>query len=246
MGQLHRHRGQLHQRPVQLLALLLVQLPALLSHGRARRLTASATGSLPAYWLVNGSGQAEDFNGPKSQHFTFTWKPAGAVSWTGNYYTGIESPDAAPLAGPSTVPVQAGLPPPRSGPRLTDAPTSWIPTRPGPGPADHAGRRGRLFIRRVRANAAPARVTIGAVYLRRRAGAELVGGRAGRVPLRPRRRLQRRDPGSKGNHPDRGLPRPPGFCCAGSGGATSPTSRYFLALRAGSAEDRNRHAPPWA
>ena len=45
MGQLARHRRQLHQRSNELLALVLLRLPALLSHGRSREPARSATNS---------------------------------------------------------------------------------------------------------------------------------------------------------------------------------------------------------
>lgn len=42
------------------------------------------------YWLINGSGQSEDFNGFKSHVVALTLKPAGSLSWSVNYYTGVE------------------------------------------------------------------------------------------------------------------------------------------------------------
>ncbi len=45
-----------------------------------------------AFWLVNGANETEDFNAQKSQNFSVTAKPVKSVSWTTNYYTGVEPP----------------------------------------------------------------------------------------------------------------------------------------------------------
>ena len=44
------------------------------------------------YWLVNGVNQTLDFNAQKSQNFTATLKPVKSLSWTTNFYTGVEPP----------------------------------------------------------------------------------------------------------------------------------------------------------
>jgi hypothetical protein len=45
-----------------------------------------------AYWLVNGVNETEDFNAQKSQNFSVTLKPVKTLSWTTNFYTGVEPP----------------------------------------------------------------------------------------------------------------------------------------------------------
>jgi hypothetical protein len=53
--------------------------------------------STTATWmLVNGVNQMEDFNGFKSTHFMLSKALSKDLSWTGGYYVGRESRDAAP------------------------------------------------------------------------------------------------------------------------------------------------------
>jgi len=63
------------------------------------------------YWLVNGSGQAENFNGFKSQAAIVNIKPNKNISWNINYYEGQEQRDLVALYNPviPTLPTQPGL-----------------------------------------------------------------------------------------------------------------------------------------
>ena len=85
------------------------------------------------YWLVNGIGQSEDFNGAKSQNVTATVKPAKSLTWTSNYYTGNENPDIVPnyVPGPAALPTQPNLstetilPAPRGRTHILDSIFTW-------------------------------------------------------------------------------------------------------------------------
>ena len=52
------------------------------------------------YGVVNGVGQAEDFNGFKSQLMFLTLHPSKTVSWNMNYYGGQEQRDVVPTLNP--------------------------------------------------------------------------------------------------------------------------------------------------
>lgn len=60
------------------------------------------------YWLVNGIGQSEDFNGFKSQAVLFNVTPHKTLTFNLNYYTGQEG-RAWQSSVPSTLPTQPGL-----------------------------------------------------------------------------------------------------------------------------------------
>jgi len=62
-----------------------------------------------AYWIVNGTNQAEATNGFKDELFGFTAKPRKSVTWVVNYYLGQEHPDRVVVAPTSPIPVQPGL-----------------------------------------------------------------------------------------------------------------------------------------
>ena len=65
------------------------------------------------YWLVNGVQQSEDFNGNKSQALLLAFKPAKALTWNVNYYSGVEDRDTVPALNPGipVLPTQPGLSP---------------------------------------------------------------------------------------------------------------------------------------
>lgn len=52
------------------------------------------------YLLTNGIQQTEDFNDFKSNQVVAVIKLVPAVSWTVNYYTGVEQPDGGEVGGP--------------------------------------------------------------------------------------------------------------------------------------------------
>lgn len=89
-----------------------------------------------SYWLVNGIQQSEDFNGFKSQAILFTVKPSSKLSWSVNYYTGIEGRDEAPALNPGlpALPTQPGLPTeiirpvPRGRTHIFDTYAAWSAT----------------------------------------------------------------------------------------------------------------------
>lgn len=122
-----------------------------------------------AYWLVNGAGQAEDFNGFKSQNFQFVVKPSAALTWTTNYYTGQEQRDVVPVLNPAfpTLPTQPGLPTqmvvpaPDGRMHILDTYVSWSAT-----PKLTLAAEGDYVINRVLSHSAPAHVTGGAAYMR--------------------------------------------------------------------------------
>ena len=89
------------------------------------------------HWLVNGSGQTEDFNGSKSNAFLFTVRPTKTVSWNLNYYFGQENRDLVPAYNPGlpSFATQPGLsltpipgPKPDGKTHIFDTYASWSPT----------------------------------------------------------------------------------------------------------------------
>ncbi len=122
-----------------------------------------------AYWLVNGAQQTEDFNGFKSQAFLFTLKPASAVTWNVNYYSGQEQPDVVPVLNPGlpTEATQPGLPTtpivpaPNGREHIFDTYATWnaSPKLTLAGEADYV-------INRVFAGSSPRHATAGAAYAR--------------------------------------------------------------------------------
>jgi hypothetical protein len=60
------------------------------------------------YWIVNGTQQSEPTNSFKDQLFGYVLTPRKNITWTMNYYIGLEHPDSVPSTG-CTAPVQPGL-----------------------------------------------------------------------------------------------------------------------------------------
>jgi hypothetical protein len=122
-----------------------------------------------AYWLVNGAGQTEDFNGFKSQNFQVAVKPSSSLTWTTNYYTGQEQRDVVPALNPGfpTLPTQPGLPTqmvvpaPDGRMHILDTYVSWNAT-----PKLTLAAEGDYAINRVLNHSTPAHVTGGAAYVR--------------------------------------------------------------------------------
>jgi len=121
------------------------------------------------YGVVNGVGQAEDFNGFKSQLMFLTLHPSKTVSWNINYYGGQEQRDVVPVLNPGfpTEPTQPGLPvtpvvpAPNGWFHAFDSYATWTPT----GKLTLAAE-GDYVINRVQSHSAPAHVDGGAAYVR--------------------------------------------------------------------------------
>ncbi|HEX4950223.1 MAG TPA: porin [Blastocatellia bacterium] len=121
------------------------------------------------YWLVNGANQSEDFNGFKSQAALLTYKPTQRVTVQTNYYVGQEQRDRNPALNPTfaPLPTQPGLstdvirPTPRGRFHVLDALATFNVTD-----KLTLAVEGDYVINRVQSNAAPARVTGGAGYVR--------------------------------------------------------------------------------
>lgn len=121
------------------------------------------------YYLVNGIGQSEDFNGFKSQALLFNFKPTKKVSWNVNYYEGIETRDSIPVLNPgfAPLPTQPGLPTqviqpaPRGRTHIIDSYASWSAT-------DKLTLAGQFdyVINRLQTYSPPSHVTGGAAYAR--------------------------------------------------------------------------------
>ncbi len=121
------------------------------------------------YYLVNGIGQSEDFNGFKSQAILLNIKPVKSLSWNVNYYTGIEARDSNPALNPgfAPLPTQPGLstdiisPAPRGRTHIIDTYASWNAT-------DKLTIAGQFdyVISRAQTYSPPSHVTGGAAYAR--------------------------------------------------------------------------------
>ena len=122
-----------------------------------------------AWWLVNGIGQSEDFNGLKSNAFLFTLKPAENIAWNVNYYLGEEGRDvnAAYNPGLASIPSQPGLSidvvphPPRGKTHIFDSTLSWNASS-----KLLLGAEADEIITRVNPSSTPSRVSAGALYAR--------------------------------------------------------------------------------
>lgn len=122
-----------------------------------------------AWWLVNGIGQSEDFNGLKSNAFLLTFKPSKKIVWNLNYYLGEEGRDVNPAynPGPASIPSQPGLSidvvphPPRGKTHIFDSTLSWNASS-----KLLLGAEADEIITRVNASSAPSRVSGGALYAR--------------------------------------------------------------------------------
>ncbi len=122
-----------------------------------------------SYWIVNGTGWTEAFNGFKDQFFGLAMQPRKNVSWNVNYYLGQEHPDVVFLPG-STIP---GLPEiqgvafqpitnPNNGKlHIFDSYASWQATSKLTLAAE-----ADYVIERLNTNSAPTRVEGGAGYVR--------------------------------------------------------------------------------
>lgn len=87
------------------------------------------------YWVVNGTNQVEGTNAFKDELFGFTAKPQKNLTWTMNYYLGMEHPDRATATDCGPIPVQPGLcftairPAPDGRLHIFDSYATWQATR---------------------------------------------------------------------------------------------------------------------
>jgi hypothetical protein len=126
-----------------------------------------------AYWLVNGTNQAEATNGFKDELFGFTAKPTKSVTWVVNYYLGQEHPDRVGIPPSSPIPVQPGLsfgairPAPDGRLHIFDSYVSWQAT-----PRLSLALEGDYIIQRLWRNERPGQSSVpshvdgGAAYAR--------------------------------------------------------------------------------
>jgi len=122
-----------------------------------------------SYWLVNGTSQAEDFNGFKSQLGQAVVKPVKNVTWTLNYYNGREQRDLVPALNPGipSLPTQPGLstlgvrPPLRGRFHIIDTYAFWTVN-----PKLTLGGEFDYVVNRVEATGPPQLVIGGASYFR--------------------------------------------------------------------------------
>jgi hypothetical protein len=121
------------------------------------------------YWVVNGVGQTEAFNGFKDQLGGIVARPHKNISWTINYYFGQEHPDViffpftpAPIPDP---PTQQGVPfvpvphVPTGRLHIFDSYATWQAT-----PALTLALEGDYVIERLYKDSPPLHVDGGAVY----------------------------------------------------------------------------------
>jgi hypothetical protein len=125
------------------------------------------------YWVVNGTNQVEATNAFKDELFGFVYKPTKNITWTSNYYLGMEHPDREVSAIPTDpVPVQPDLnfvairPAPNGRTHIFDNYVTWQPT-----PKLTLAVEGDYFIQRLwrdqapGESASPQHVAGGAAYL---------------------------------------------------------------------------------
>ena len=121
------------------------------------------------YMLTNGAQQTEDFNGFKSQHFSFVLKPTNTIAWTINYYFGQEQRDVNAIlnpglpAGPTQpgLPISKIIPAPDGREHIFDTYISWSTTQ-----KLTLGAEADYFINRLFSHSAPVHVDGGAAYIR--------------------------------------------------------------------------------
>lgn len=121
------------------------------------------------YWLVNGAQQTEDANGFKSQALLLNVKPTKSLSWSLNYYTGLEGRAYVANLNPTfpTEASQPGLPTtevhpvPRGRLHVVDTYATWTPT-------DKTTLVGEFdyVVNRTNVDSPPAHVVGGAAYAR--------------------------------------------------------------------------------
>lgn len=121
------------------------------------------------WWLVNGVGQSEDFNGWKSNAVLLAIKPTKNVTWNVNYYEGQEGRDTEPDLNPG-IPILATQPglgvvpipnPPNGRMHIFDSYVSAKLT-----PKLLFGLEGDYVVSRAYSNSSPGHVSAGAAYAR--------------------------------------------------------------------------------
>jgi uncharacterized coiled-coil protein SlyX len=119
------------------------------------------------YWIVNGTQQTEPFNGFKDEMFGFVVTPSKSLSWTFNYYLGMEHPDVEYLPNyPGTnLPTFQGVPflpitnQPHGKLDIFDNYASWQATK-----NLSFAWEGDYVVERLYTSSAPEHVTATAVY----------------------------------------------------------------------------------
>jgi len=121
------------------------------------------------YWIVNGTNQTEPTNGFKDQMFGFVLTPSKSLTWTVNYYLGMEHPDVLYLPNytGNSLPTEQGLafePIPNSPHgklHIFDNYLQWQASR-----KLSFAWEGDYVIQRLYENSAPQHVTAAALYAR--------------------------------------------------------------------------------
>jgi len=121
------------------------------------------------YWIVNGTDQTEPTNGFKDQLFGFVLTPNKSLTWTANYYLGMEHPDVEflPNYTGTSLPTEQGLafePIPNSPQgklHIVDTYVQWQASK-----KLSFAWEGDYVIERLYENSAPQHVTGAAVYAR--------------------------------------------------------------------------------
>jgi uncharacterized coiled-coil protein SlyX len=121
------------------------------------------------YWIVNGTDQTEPTNGFKDQLFGFVLTPNKSLTWTANYYLGMEHPDVEflPNYTGTNLPTEQGLafePIPNSPQgklHIVDTYVQWQASK-----KLSFAWEGDYVIERLYENSAPQHVTGAAVYAR--------------------------------------------------------------------------------
>ena len=121
------------------------------------------------YWIVNGTDQTEPTNGFKDEMFGFVLTPAKSLTWTVNYYLGMEHPDVLYLPNytGNSLPTEQGLAfepipsPPHGKLHIFDSYAQWQASK-----KLGFAWEGDDVIERLYENSAPQHVAGGAVYSR--------------------------------------------------------------------------------
>jgi hypothetical protein len=121
------------------------------------------------YWITNGTQQTEPFNGFKDEMFGFAITPRKSISWTVNYYLGMEHPDVLYLPNytGTSLPTEEGLAfepipnPPHGKLHIFDSYLTWQASQ-----KLSFAWEGDYVIERLYENSAPQHVTGAALYAR--------------------------------------------------------------------------------
>ncbi len=133
------------------------------------------------YWVVNGTGWTEAFNGFKDEFVGLTLQPRRSISWNVNYYCGQEHPDVVflPNSTNPSLPTEQGLPfepiqPAANGKlHIIDSYATWQAT-----PKLALALEGDYVIQRLWTYSPPSHTSGGAAYVRYQVSPKFaIGGR---------------------------------------------------------------------